>query len=285
MENDVRLAAQVSLLRLGLRLRLRSKFNGISTTSSTICAPTECFSLSRPTGKERDAESGNDYFGARYYTSSMGRFMSPDWSAKASPVPYATFGNPQSLNLYSYMRNNPLSGTDRDGHLGCGFLWLSNCPTPPPTAPPPPPAPKPPTPQQATGATPTVILPGPKYPTAQTAAVKTIQDVNPKSIKEDREYVSRAVQNADGSFGVVPPAPVGQAGGILPPVPDGTANAAEIHTHGGPDPGFDNEHFSGTDRDTARGEGVPSYLGTPAGSIQKFDPATNQTTVIQQPQQ
>ena len=32
----------------------------------------------RFTGKERDSESGNDYFGARYYGSSMGRFMSPD---------------------------------------------------------------------------------------------------------------------------------------------------------------------------------------------------------------
>jgi RHS repeat-associated protein len=30
------------------------------------------------TGKERDTESGNDYFGARYYASSMGRFMSPE---------------------------------------------------------------------------------------------------------------------------------------------------------------------------------------------------------------
>ena len=34
------------------------------------------------TGKERDSESGNDYFGARYYASTMGRFMSPDWSPK-----------------------------------------------------------------------------------------------------------------------------------------------------------------------------------------------------------
>jgi len=44
---------------------------------------------SRYTGKERDAESGNDYFGARYYGSAMGRFMSPDWSAKIEPVPYS----------------------------------------------------------------------------------------------------------------------------------------------------------------------------------------------------
>ena len=39
----------------------------------------------RYTGKERDAESGNDYFEARYYSSAMGRFMSPDWSAKEDP--------------------------------------------------------------------------------------------------------------------------------------------------------------------------------------------------------
>jgi len=73
------------------------------------------------TGKEHDQESGNDYFGARYYASSMGRFMSPDWSAKVMPVPYATMGDPQSLNLYAYVQNNPLSRIDADGHKGrCG---------------------------------------------------------------------------------------------------------------------------------------------------------------------
>jgi RHS repeat-associated protein len=68
------------------------------------------------TGKERDTESGNDYFGARYYASTMGRFLSPDWSAKEEPVPYAKLDNPQTLNLYNYMRNNPLAGVDADGH-------------------------------------------------------------------------------------------------------------------------------------------------------------------------
>ena len=71
------------------------------------------------TGKERDAESGLDYFGARYYASSMGRWMSPDWSAKQDPVPYAKLDNPQSLNLYGYVGNNPLSMADPDGHEGC----------------------------------------------------------------------------------------------------------------------------------------------------------------------
>jgi RHS repeat-associated protein len=71
---------------------------------------------SRYTGKERDTESGLDYFGARYYASNMGRMMSPDWSSKAEPVPYAKLDDPQSLNLYSYVRNNPLRFVDADGH-------------------------------------------------------------------------------------------------------------------------------------------------------------------------
>ena len=68
------------------------------------------------TGKERDAESGLDYFGARYYASSMGRYMSPDWSAKVEPVPYSKLDDPRTLNLYAYAPNNPLSNVDPDGH-------------------------------------------------------------------------------------------------------------------------------------------------------------------------
>jgi RHS repeat-associated protein len=60
------------------------------------------------TGKERDTESGNDYFGARYYASQMGRWMSPD---QTGPNP----SNPQALNLYRYGFNNPLRYTDPDG--------------------------------------------------------------------------------------------------------------------------------------------------------------------------
>ena len=63
------------------------------------------------TSKERDAESGNDYFGARYYASSMGRWLSPDpgWFFSANML------NPQSLNLYNYALNNPLAFLDLDG--------------------------------------------------------------------------------------------------------------------------------------------------------------------------
>ncbi len=54
-------------------------------------------------------------------SSVMGRFLSPDYNDRGSipdPVPYADYTKPQSLNLYSYVKNNPLSRTDPDGH-GC----------------------------------------------------------------------------------------------------------------------------------------------------------------------
>jgi RHS repeat-associated protein len=69
------------------------------------------------TSKEYDAESGNDYFLARYYASSMGRMMSPD----PSGLYFADPTNPQSLNLYAYVLNNPLINVDPDG-LDCVYI-------------------------------------------------------------------------------------------------------------------------------------------------------------------
>ena len=89
-------------------------------TQFAVCISDVRFVTSRFTGKERDAESGNDYFGARYYASDMGRFMIPDWSAKEEPVPYAKLDDPQTLNLYAYLMNNPLGGVDADGHDSVG---------------------------------------------------------------------------------------------------------------------------------------------------------------------
>ena len=80
------------------------------TTPPIICARTLYFSRSRSTGKERDTESGNDYFGARYYASSMGRFLGPDPKA-ASGHP----ADPQTWNRYVYGGNNPLKFIDPNG--------------------------------------------------------------------------------------------------------------------------------------------------------------------------
>ncbi len=75
------------------------------------------------TGKERDGETQLDYFGARYYSNGLGRFVTPDWAAKATAVPYAEFADPQSLNLYSYVRNVPTIRFDQDGHCDDGNFF------------------------------------------------------------------------------------------------------------------------------------------------------------------
>ncbi len=77
------------------------------------------------TGKERDNETGLDFFDARYFSAAQGRFTSPDWSASPQPVPYADLTDPQTLNLYGYVRNNPLSKSDPDGH--CGLFGDNPC--------------------------------------------------------------------------------------------------------------------------------------------------------------
>ena len=78
------------------------------------------------TGKEHDAESGNEYFEARYLSSTLGRFLTPDWAAKPTNVPYATFGDPQTLNLYAYVENEPPSPVARE-FLRRFFLLCGQC--------------------------------------------------------------------------------------------------------------------------------------------------------------
>jgi RHS repeat-associated protein len=79
------------------------------------------------TGKERDTESGLDYFGARYYSSVQGRFTSPDprniifekdrgkSAEERAGILNDFLSNPQNWNQYSYVRNNPLAYRDPDG--------------------------------------------------------------------------------------------------------------------------------------------------------------------------
>jgi RHS repeat-associated protein len=98
-------------------------------------------------GKERDAETstlpgntnGNDDFGARYYSNRFGRWLSADWSSVPVPVPYANLSNPQTLNLYAMVSDDPESFADLDGHadddivdhilnfvVSAGTTWLSD---------------------------------------------------------------------------------------------------------------------------------------------------------------
>ncbi len=73
----------------------------------------------------------HDFFESRYFSSAQGRFTSPDEfkggglddpltdksEETIGPLPYADITDPQTLNKYGYVRNNPLRYVDPDGHL------------------------------------------------------------------------------------------------------------------------------------------------------------------------
>jgi len=71
----------------------------------------------RFTSKERDEETGLDYFGARYFSGVQGRFTSADAPFADQQIP-----DPQSWNLYGYARNNPHKYVDPSGNA-IETLW------------------------------------------------------------------------------------------------------------------------------------------------------------------
>jgi RHS repeat-associated protein len=73
----------------------------------------------RFTGKERDVETGLDYFGARYYASRSGRFTTVD---PALDIEQALV-DPQLWNRYTYVRNNPFRFVDPDGRDTVPTQW------------------------------------------------------------------------------------------------------------------------------------------------------------------
>jgi RHS repeat-associated protein len=64
------------------------------------------------TGQIEDAGIGLYFYGSRFYDPAVGRFTQAD-----TIVPGA--GNPQNLNRYAYVRNNPIRYTDPFGHTPC----------------------------------------------------------------------------------------------------------------------------------------------------------------------
>jgi RHS repeat-associated protein len=107
-----------------------------STTALYVLHP-YTFDASRSTGKERDTESGLDYFGARYYASTMGRWMSPDWADKPEAVLYSKLDNPIgpgkriSCQLFpigrqlgSYGSPSRWNAHRKGTHRGTNIMWV-----------------------------------------------------------------------------------------------------------------------------------------------------------------
>ena len=100
---------------------------GSEVTYTSNCPTTNSYKFE---GKERDSETQNDEFGARNYSWRYGRWLSADWSSVPVPVPYANLTNPQTLNLYAMVSDNPESFADLDGHLcirNCGITLVVGC--------------------------------------------------------------------------------------------------------------------------------------------------------------
>ncbi len=70
------------------------------------------------TGHERDKATGYDYMHYRSYGSNLGRFMKPDDNSAQTAY------DPQSWNLYSYVRGNPVNRNDPSGHTDDQTLAL-----------------------------------------------------------------------------------------------------------------------------------------------------------------
>ncbi len=73
-------------------------------------------------GKEKDDETGLDYFGARYLSVESGRFLAVDpvraVDEFSGQINSAILTNPQRLNVYAYSLNNPYRYVDPDGEFG-----------------------------------------------------------------------------------------------------------------------------------------------------------------------
>ena len=88
--------------------------------SERICSGVSCSAEKRYIGEYYDVDTTLNYLNARYYDSSLGRFISEDsmfWN------PEKLLQDPQSMNAYAYSRNNPIKNLDQDGKWYKEFIW------------------------------------------------------------------------------------------------------------------------------------------------------------------
>ena len=203
-------------------------------------------------GNEQDAETGNYYYGARYLAPRLGIWLSPDPMQLKYP----------HVSSYAFCMGNPVKMIDLFG-----------------------------------------MAPGDFFRTVNAAAIDFGLFYNDNSIREGREYGSSiyVVYNRNGEKGYSYSIPnVGKKDAVTvsnPPM--GYIPIADIHTHGRYQDDYHNKEFSGL-RDphdrlfdinykrningphnigNSNNSKIVSYLVTPNGSLQKYDPATNKITI------
>jgi len=116
------------------------------------------------------------------------------------------------------------------------------------------------------------------------AAFVVLNDINPTSVAQNREFGGWVFVNPDGSFSSTAPVR-GEAASVTLPnpalvIPGGSRITASYHTHGAFDPRFDNENFSQTDLNADRANMIDGYLATPGGQFKLHIFATDEIVTL-----
>jgi RHS repeat-associated protein len=282
---------------------------------SELSITNSCLQNYKFEGKERDRETGNDDFGARYYNSRIGRWLSADWSAVPAPVPYANLTNPQTLNLYAMVSDNPETFADLDGHgppqqsgaatqvTTCGQKSSgggSACTTT--TTPVQSSIDQEDAQKKAAQQQPAQENNTTGYSTAHAAAKAALSGINPKSIKKNKEYAGLIYKDSAGKFHYTDPKKGKGTTSDIGTAPEGTTVVGDYHTHGdysrpilfglfvvrtsATKDAYDSDHFSDTDmsqnRESARSNPeFRGYLGTPSGALLVYNPITDREGPLQ----
>jgi len=110
-----------------------------------------------------------------------------------------------------------------------------------------------------------------RFVSERDAAFDELNMINPVSVRENREHGGWVYRNKDNTYGSTTPVAGTVASVFLPSpssvLPSGSQLTASYHTHGGPDPRYDNENFSPTDISSDVRLNIGGYLGTPGGAF------------------
>ncbi|GEM_PF-2708550 len=128
---------------------------------------------------------------------------------------------------------------------------------------------------------PTGLLPGDLFKTPFQAVHDFGKNYNPLSISKNAEFGTRIIEVKEGGITfytyIVPD--IGNDKGVDTRKTD-DKQVAIAHTHGAYDPKTDNNVFSDADKEYAKDQKVPSYVVTPNGTIQEYNPTTGTTTLM-----
>ena len=180
----------------------------------------------RFTGRRLDAETGLYYYRTRYYDPVTGRFL------QADPAGFI-----DGLNLYAYVRNDPLNFVDPFG-LEPGQSYY--------------------TPEDAAE-----------------AFVRETNPISIRDNVEYGVRIYTYIGADTGlSYTYTEPVRGEEARVKIPPPPEGAVPAGIAHTHGAYDPYFDSENLSPFDERLADKAGEPMFIGTPDNAFVTYDPIT-----------